>query len=416
MKESENNNENPLSLTGLHNIRQTTWRLLRPGMVVLHGFTLNGSTLPELMGYPVLTSALVEKLYTRYRLLHNRTVIVADIQPGFHAYDISHGIREKQERLTTFNAFRNQFNEEKSRILSELNLPPDLDLPLFKTEYVERDILIKDTYNSFSYLYGLENPESTIPSLLDHLDLVLSLGDLLTNRLTGKFSIPDDREVMLHLVVDYSRSMESAGKLEIALSCIDVFEDFISKIMKKTRIQLYAFSDICRPVDRPLSSREMEGGETNYASFMKKILHLRDRDVHNKVILFTDGRPSDKTEAIKMASLFKKNKIDYTQLVFDIREEQREEIIIDGSYDLSLTVDSIIRDEDLAENMTRKTLDNEELDAKMTDLFKDFTDIAEAAGGNQIIVKINSLIKMVSIECYDRYMGLLTLFGKNSDN
>lgn len=185
-----------------------------------------------------------------------------------------------------------------------LKLPPILDIPLLGTDYVEQDVLIKDTYNSFSYLYGLGNDETTVPTLFDHLDLILSIGDLLTNRLTGKFSIPDDREVMLHLVVDY------------------------------------------------------------------------------------------------------------TQLIFDIREEQRQEIIIEGDFDHSLAVDSVIREEEMSGNMTRKTLTDNELDRKMTGLFKDFTDIAEAAGGNQIIVKINSLVKMVSVECYDRYMGLLSLAEK----
>lgn len=408
------NKDNPLNLSGLHNIRKTTWSRLRPGMIILHGFNLNGSVLPELVGYPVLTVNLVEKLYNRYRLLHNREVIVADALPGFRSFDISGEIMEKQQRMAVLNDLRRNFSTEKETILRELGLPPDLEVPLFDTEYAEKDYLIKDSYNSFSYLYGINNDNTPIPSLFDHLDLALSFGDLLTNGLTNKFRIPEDQEVMLHLVVDYSRSMESAGKLDLVLSALELFQDSINQVLKKTKIQLYIFSDTCLPVDHRLTGNEMKGGETNYGSFMKKVLHHRDRDIHNKVILFTDGRPSDRTEALKIAALFRKNKLDYTQLIFDIREEQREEIEIIGQYDESLTVDNIIRDEDMTSHMSRKILDNEALDNKINRIFGEFTEIAEAAGGNQVIVKINSLIKLVSVECYDRYMGLLTLNDRNS--
>ncbi len=59
--------------------------------------------------------------------------------------------------------------------------------------------------------------------------------------------------------------------------------------------------------------------------------------------------------------------------------------------------------------MTERILDDRQLDIKMSEHFKHYTDIAETAGGNQIIVRINELIKIISVECYDRYMGLLTL-------
>ena len=45
----------------------------------------------------------------------------------------------------------------------------------------------------------------------------------------------------------------------------------------------------------------------------------------------------------------------------------------------------------------------------MKGIYRDFTEIAETCGGNQIILKVNELMKIVSVECYDRYLGLLTL-------
>lgn len=400
-----------VNLEGINNVRKTTWRNLRPGMVVIQGFTINDKALPELYSYPVLTAELVQKLFTRYKLLHNRELIVANVQPGFRSYDISDQIMNKKKKLITLNSLRSDIYEEKKKILEEYNLPPDLEIPLIGTDFVEKDFLIKDTYSSFSNLYGLGSHNTSVPSFFDHFDLVLSLGDILTNKLTNKFNLPEDKELMLHLVVDYSRSMESAGKLNIVLWAINFFHTFITGTLEKTKIQLYTFSDICRPAVYPLTGGEMKGGETNYSSFMKKVLHLRNRDIHNKVILFTDGKPSDRVEALKMATLFKKNKVDYTQLIFDVKEEQREEIAINGEFDQSLSIDSIIKDEEMTAAMTRKVLSDRDLDNKMKRIFGEFTDIAETAGGNQVIVKINSLIKLISIECYDRYAGLLTQAG-----
>nr|WP_319777186.1 hypothetical protein [uncultured Sphaerochaeta sp.] len=76
-----------------------------------------------------------------------------------------------------------------------------------------------------------------------------------------------------------------------------------------------------------------------------------------------------------------KNKVDYTQLIYDIREELRNEILIEGEYDKSAIVDSIIKEEDITGNMIARSLDDHQLDVKM-------------------------------VECYDRYMGLLTRFER----
>jgi len=143
---------------------------------------------------------------------------------------------------------------------------------------------------------------------------------------------------------------------------------------------------------------------------MKKVLHFKDREVYNKIILFTDGQPTDRLEALKMAELIKKNKIDYTQLIFDIKDEQRHEVLFpDGRTD-GAVIDNVVSE--IKDNMVEVELTDEALDRKMKGIYKDFTEIAETCGGNQIILKINELIRIVSVECYDRYLGLLTLATK----
>jgi hypothetical protein len=51
----------------------------------------------------------------------------------------------------------------------------------------------------------------------------------------------------------------------------------------------------------------------------------------------------------------------------------------------------------------------EELDRRKQGLFDTFTRIAETAGGNQIIIRVYEMLKLLSVEVYDRYLGLLTL-------
>jgi hypothetical protein len=259
------------------------------------------------------------------------------------------------------------------------------------------DIILMDIGDSF-------NNAMEMPSFFNRTELRLTLGDLLTNRLKPKFNIPEDKDVLLHLVVDYSYSMNTYGKFDIVVSALNYFYSYIVEFLLNTKIKLYIFSDICKPVDYPLESREIERKETNYAAFMKKVLHFKDKSVHNKVILFTDGQPSDFSEAMRLANLFKKNKLDYTQLIFKLEDDLRNEVEDPGG---SLKVVDGYVDE--SDDTKIYTLTDEELEQKKNGICNKFTDIARACGGNQIIIKINELVKLVSVECYDKYLGALTL-------
>jgi uncharacterized protein YegL len=43
--------------------------------------------------------------------------------------------------------------------------------------------------------------------------------------------------------------------------------------------------------------------------------------VINKLILYTDGEPTDKTDAIMTGNKRKDQKIDFTQIIFDVNED-----------------------------------------------------------------------------------------------
>ncbi len=391
-------------MKGINNIKKIKWQELKPGMIVIGGVQINDAVPEELRDFPVLTESLLNDLILKYRFLTNRDIIVAGAITGFSPKEISNHINLSFEKVQKINNFRETFFTDKTKLLSELKLDINPDIPIIGTEHIEKDYLIKDTYNSFNLDFK-EIPEGMeMPSFFNRTELRLTLGDLLTNRLKPKFNIPEDKDVLLHLVVDYSYSLNTYGKFDIVVSALNYFYSYIVEFLLNTKIKLYVFSDICKPVDYPLEGREIERKETNYASFMKKVLHFKDKSVHNKVILFTDGQPSDFSEAMRLANLFKKNKLDYTQLIFKLEDDLRNEVEDPGG---SLKVVDGYVDE--SDDTKIYTLTDEELEQKKNGICNKFTDIARACGGNQIIIKINELVKLVSVECYDKYLGALTL-------
>jgi hypothetical protein len=395
------------SLDGLSNIRKVKWMNLRPGSIVLSGVKINNFIIPELKDFPVLTDNLLNDLLLKYKFLGSREVVIADALYNYSPMELSRELKNDNKKRNNINYLRQEFTNHKKMILHELNLDDYSNIPIIGTDNIERDYLIKDTYNSFSYMYGLNQNLDIIPSLFHRIDLSMSINDLLTKQIESKFNLPEDKEVLLHMVVDLSKSMDSFGKLDLVISAVNNFYSFITNALSNTKISLYVFSDTCKPVNFPLKGTEIKRSDTNYSSFMKKVLHCKDKEVHNKIILFTDGLPGDKLEALKIADLIKKNNIDYTQIIFDIWEEQRHEIILpEGQLDISV-IDNCVSEE--TEDIVRHELKDDELDQKMKGIYKSFTEIAEHCGGNQIILKINELIKIVSVECYDRYLGLLTL-------
>ncbi|MGL1892641.1 MAG: VWA domain-containing protein [Spirochaetaceae bacterium] len=393
------------TLDGLSGIRKVRWRQLRPGAIILGGITVGDHPLPELMNFPVLTDELITTLLHKYKFLEQNEVLIADAVFNFNPYDLANQLKSNTKFIPKFNQIRDNFQAEKKMVLRNLGLDEQLDIPIISGNKVEKEFLIKDNYNSFTYMYGLDSDLEELPSMFHKPDLRLSIGDLLTNRVKDKFNIPDDKEVNLHIVVDFSKSMDNLGKLDLALAAVNSLYDFVDRCFKNTKINLYVFSDKCRLVEYPMDNVKIPRKDTNYSSFMKKILHHRDRDIHNSIILLTDGLPSDLGEALKMSELIKKNKIDYTQIIFQMKEEQRIEVLYRNDSNAEV-IDNIVSN--VNKDMSEIILNDEELDNKIKGLYSDFSEIATACGGNQIILKVNQLLKIVTVECYDRYLGILT--------
>ncbi len=319
---------------------------------------------------------------------------------------MSRNINTTYEKFTKINSFRDNFISEKEKVLEELGLDKNTDVPIIETENVEKSYLVKDRCNSFSVIYDDLPDDFEVPSFFNRKNLKMGINDLLTNRLSEKFNLPDDKNVMLHIVVDYSYSMNVNDKLDIVIAALQYFYRHIAGFLLKTKIRLYGFSDECRPLDFPINGNELKRGETNFAAYMKKVLHFKLAGVHNKIILFTDGQPTDRAEAMKMARLIKKNKIDYTQVVFDFDDDIKYENT--GPVSEKNVKDGYV----VGGSAERRELNSEHLQNLKDRICGSFTEIAEHCGGNQIILRVNELAKIVSVECYDRYLGLLTIATK----
>lgn len=390
-----------LEIPGFKNLRKVFWKDLEPGMIVVGGIKVNNGLPLEIANFPALTLSLIRELTTKYHFLPNREVIVAEVQKGESPSRMSMGFRTIEKRLKQFNDLRDVIQKSKKDLVEKKSILLPEDAPLISTPYINQDQLIKDTYNSFE----VKVASSNLPSMFAHLDQKITLADILSGRLKDKFRLPEDVELTLHLVVDYSYSMNTKDKLDIVIAAVNLFYTHIAECMLNVKLLLYVFSETCLQVKFPLGGKEIERKGTHYGSFMKKVLHHRNPDMLNKVILFTDGEPTDKTDAVITGNKMKKMKVDYTQIIFDIDEDRRVEYRgLSGSEKL---LDGFLINR--PPGTTEVRLNDTEWKNKKAEMYEIFTEVAHACGGNQIIVSLYELANLISVEVYDRYMGNLTL-------
>lgn len=390
-----------LEIPGFKCLRKVLWKDLDSGMIVIGGIKVNNGLPLELVNYPALTISLIRDLANKYHFLPNKEVIVAEVSRGESASRMSMGFRTIEKRLKQFNNLRDAIQRERENVIQKksLVLPPNVSL--LSTPYIEKEYLIKDTFNSFE----VKIPKNDLPSMFSHLEEKITLADILTGRLKDKFKLPEDVDVMLHLVVDYSYSMNTMDKLNLVIAAVNLFYTHISECMLNVKIQLYVFSETCIPAKFPLSGKEIERKNTHYGSFMKKVLHHRNLDIINKVILFTDGEPTDMSDAIVTGNKMKNLKVDYTQIIFDINEDRRTEY--QGLTGKEKILDGFMAGKN--HGLTSVRLNDNEWKNRKAEIFESFTEVAHACGGNQIIINVYELMSLISVEVYDHYMGLLTL-------
>ena len=380
------------SLDGFPELKAVYWKDIKPGMVFAGGVKINDIEPAELRDYPILSSSLLETIKSRYQFLEKKAVLVfAPQKNSLSARELSDSLRASEKKIILLNQFRGETLSQKK----DLGLYSE---SVFNSKATDPSTLILDKMNS-----GIAPMKSGTlrPSLLSDLDTAFTIADLLTGRLSHKFILPRDVPFQLHLVVDFSYSMKASGKESFVQPALGLFFNYLSKLLPNADFRLYGFSDICLPLNFPLSGSEVPRKETNYDSFVKKVLHFRDKGLTNCVLLFTDGLPDNYAEAENYLARFRKLQIDFTQIVFCLEGDQRNFVYYDGKGSL----DGYLTDTpgDL------KSFSESEYRDHINSVKNKFTALAQAAGGNQIILNIDQALGIVAVETFDRWLGLLSM-------
>ena len=77
---------------GIESVTTVHWDNLKPGMILIGGFTVNDTIPFELRNFPVLTHELLNCLHSKYFFLKKRTFTVAIPLPGWDSSELSHHI------------------------------------------------------------------------------------------------------------------------------------------------------------------------------------------------------------------------------------------------------------------------------------------------------------------------------------
>ncbi|MCE9500364.1 MAG: hypothetical protein K8R21_07690, partial [Leptospira sp.] len=216
-----------LSIPGIKDLKKTLWKNLEPGMIFLGGVVINDTIPYELRDYPVLTAKLLSELSEKFKFLENREVVIAEPMKGFNARKISEDMSLIQKKLKKYQDFSSNFQSEKRKILEQLEIA-DPEIPILNPEFIEPVFLIKDHFNSMEIPFTIPSDGGRIPSFLSKETASIRVSELFSNVLNKKLNLPDDKEILLHIVVDYSFSMNNNNKLEIVIDTVHSFYREIS--------------------------------------------------------------------------------------------------------------------------------------------------------------------------------------------
>ena len=390
-----------IHLEGMKSLEKIPWQYIQPGQIILAGVSVNGGLPVELADYPVLTPSLIGDLHRKYMFFNQKTVLVAVASAAYGA-KLGEEFRRAKEKVEFFNECRRQFAGEKKRLGEKHGIFLENGEPISQSAACEQGYLKLDRYNSFDMVIPPGEEGGAIPSMFHHLDMTASFADVLSKQLMSKFHIPEDQPVMLHIGVDYSFSM-SGEKSTYVVSAINQMCTTIQKLFQNTEVLVYAFSNDCSKVALPISGKELEKKDTYYDAFFKKVLSNRRSDIHNKVILVSDGVPTDLSATYQRAETLRRLKIDYTQIIFSYGDADR--FVVESSDDAPV-IDGYYAGECPVES---KEMSDEVFAQYKTDRYHEYSRIAEIAHGNQIIANVHEYLGLLSIESYDRYIGALSL-------
>jgi len=353
-----------LELPGFKGLKKILWKNISPGMIIISGAKVNNTTPPELFNYPIVSAGLIFEITKKYHFRDGKELVIAEVDKGNSPEKLARSLRTIEKRLNIFNDFRSKILIRKTEILKSLDYIPKNDIKIFNSDLVIINENILNNFNSFELkLKGFKTP-----SIFNNISEKITLADIFSKNITKKYNLPDDKNLQLHVVIDYSKEMFESKYLKQTLQSIDFLRLFIMECNINMNLSVYGFSDECNPLKFPLSERDIERKGRNYSNFQKKILHHKKSDIINKVLLISCGVPDDFVDSIETGAKLKRGGMDYSQILIQ-----------------KIPLKSAI---------------------------EKWRAICMTCNGNQVILKEISIIEILLIEVIDSYLGNLSLSSK----
>ncbi len=353
-----------LELPGFRGLRKIPWKQISPGMIIISGVKVNNTTPQELFNYPILNAGLIYEITKKYHFKDGKEVVIAEVEKGNSPEKLAISLRSIEKRLQIVNEFRKYIHQKKILLSEKVQFNEIKDLRVIDSENVVRSESILNLFNTFEVkLKGFKTP-----SIFNKLSEDILLLDIFSKNIIKKFDFPDDRQILIHIVIDYSKDMYESKYLKETIMALDSFKKLVMECNINMTLNFYGFSDECNPLKTPLSERDMDRKGRNFSSFQKKILRFKKPNTINKVILISCGPPDDFVDAIETGGKLKRGGIDYSQIMLQ-------------KIPLKSTIEK-------------------------------WKAICMTCSGNQIILKEVELLELTLLEVFDLYLGNLTLANK----
>jgi hypothetical protein len=370
---------------------------------VLDGPRVSGSLPEELRDFPVIDRRLRDQLFRKYyfRAAHPVTVGFAT-QPGAGAR-LAREVGEMDRRLRAGKELAGDIARDYRRFA----IDPSSDRAFEAEQLTEPSCLVKDVFNSFVARLGAETARpSFIDPYLGGEATDIGLGSIVSDLIAGRRRLPIDEEISIHIAFDVSYSMKSRARIPHGLVAMNRLSRRLPLVMPATRVRGYHFSSISRRVDLPTERVSVPAEGTKQALAFRTVLGAMEPGRRNVLILITDGEPEDLAESLRAAEKARAAELDYTQILLHTDSDLAHEVHArPGEFAVR---DRMIADDRISEDRIIK-LSAEAVQDRREKRFRDFTRIAETAGGNQVVLTEFAALGLVGVELYDRYVGLLSL-------
>jgi hypothetical protein len=313
-----------LSIPGFDGLKRILWKDIEPGMIIIGGLKINGTTLPELFNYPALTVGQIYEFTQKYHLKKNKEIIVAVCKKGESPQKMSKGFSTLEKRIQSFNDWRNKILQKKIELNKHNIIIHDLEI-------VNQNYKFLGNYNSFSPKRKLQKLK---PSLFHNMELLVTPGHVISGEYKKSFYLPEDFPLFIQMGIVYTENFKEAFLSDFQIA-LDLFSDLSTNLLERSKFEIYAIGSSLREAQYPLSGREVDGSEIFVANFLKRALHKKNKDLKNLCILILPEKPKDWEETLKTSEKLKKAAMD-SILILSGNWEEKDVLLLKNNFHCNL--------------------------------------------------------------------------------